>query len=194
MLKALDLISDDELILQIRQDNREAFSSIYKRYWKELYNDAYHRTRNREKAEDIVQNVFADLWLKPDKQQIANLGVYLHTAVKFQFYKSVSRQKGPSAYLDYLDVLLYSSANADDLVREKEIAKVIELWLQALPERRRKIFLMRYAQDMSTNEIAKKLGISRNTVQAQLHTASQSLTVRLAQFLTVMVVIQTCLK
>src|ERR1700753_4200566 len=112
MIKPLDLITDDELILQLKQDNRDAFSKIYKKYWQELYNDAYNRTRNREQCEDIVQNVLADLWLRREGNQSGNLQAYLHTAVKFQFYKLISKQNGPAVYLDYLDELLYSSANA----------------------------------------------------------------------------------
>jgi len=181
--------NDDELFLQLKQNSRSAFSEIYKKYWQELYNDAYNRTRNREQCEDIVQNVLADLWLRREKLEIDNLPGYLHTAVKFQFYKLVSQQRGPSVYLDYMDELLYSTFNADDALREKEIIKVIELWLKTLPEKRRKIFLMRYEEEMSTKEIAKSLGISQNTVQAQLHTANQSITTRLAQFLTVAAII-----
>lgn len=187
-------LNDDELFLQLKQNDRAAFSEIYKRYWQELYDDAYNRTRNREQCEDIVQNVLADLWLRRETHNIENLRAYLHSAVKFQFYKLVSKQRGAAVYLDYLDELLYSSINADDILREKEIARVIELWLKTLPEKRRKIFLMRYAEDMSTRQIADTLGISQNTVQAQLHTASQSLTTRLAQFLTVMAVIHSYLR
>jgi RNA polymerase sigma-70 factor (family 1) len=193
-MKSIIQLNDDELYLLLKQNDRAAFSEIYKKYWQELYNDAYNRTRNHEQCEDIVQNVLADLWLRRETHEIENLGAYLHTAVKFQFYKLVSRQRGPAVYLDYLDDILYSSINADDILREKEIAKVIDLWLKTLPEKRRKIFLMRYAEDMSTKQIAENLGISQNTVQAQLHTANQSFTTRLAQFLTVMAVIHTHLK
>jgi RNA polymerase sigma factor (sigma-70 family) len=185
--------TDDELILQLKQGNRSAFSQIYKKYWQELYNNAYNRTRSREQCEDIVQNVLADLWLRRNDHKIDNLQAYLHSAVKFQFYKLISKQPKESVYLDYLDELLYSNVNADDALREKEIAKVIELWLATLPEKRRRIFLMRYSEEMSTRDIAKNLGISQNTVQAQLHTANQSLNTRLAQFLTVAAIIHVLL-
>jgi RNA polymerase sigma-70 factor (family 1) len=193
-MKPLIQTIDDELVLQLRQNSKQAFSEIYKKYWQGLYNDAYNRTRNKEQCEDIVQNVLADLWLRREEHEIDNLQAYLHTAVKFQFYKLLSKQRTPSVYLDYLDELLYSSVNADDALREKEITKVIELWLATLPDKRRKIFLMRYSEDMSTKKIAEDLGISQNTVQAQLHTANQSLRARLAQFLTVAAIINFYVK
>jgi DNA-directed RNA polymerase specialized sigma24 family protein len=77
---------DQELIILIKQDDSNAFTKIYQKYWQELYNAAYKRNRNREQCQDIVQNVFTDLWNRRMALTIDNLQAFLHTAVRFQVF------------------------------------------------------------------------------------------------------------
>ncbi|WP_140939142.1 RNA polymerase sigma factor [Sphingobacterium lumbrici] len=184
----LDL-EDKELILLVKQDDRVAFTQIYKRYWSSLYNVAFKRTKDREQCQDIVQNVFTDLWSRRDKTAIDNLPAYLHTAVKFQLYKQISRQPQSALFLDSFEEIISSPIRADDGLKEKEIQHIINLWLATLPERRRQIFLLYYKEELSTRDIANRLGLSQNTVQSQIYTASRSLRTRLTHSLSVIVVI-----
>ena len=58
-------------------------------------------------------------------------------------------------------------------MEEKELEELAQSWIDALPEKRRKIFLLHFRENLSTKEIAEKLGITQKTVQNQLGTASQ---------------------
>jgi RNA polymerase sigma-70 factor (family 1) len=182
-------LSDEELILQLKEGNREAFSLIYDQYWPDLYNAIYKKTRDKQQCQDIVQNVFTDLWKRRYQLNIANLPAYLHTAARFQVYKQISRQPEKAIYLDCFDELIGSPIRTDDHLLETEIMDLINLWLAALPEKRRKIFLLYYREELSTREIADQLGISQKTVQSQLYTSTQSLRTRMAHFLSVAVLI-----
>lgn len=188
MLDYLNL-TDNELILLVKKEDKLAFTQIYKRHWQTLYSTVFKRTKNKEQCQDIVQNVFADLWSRRDKTSIDNLSAYLHTAIKFQLYKQISRQPSSALFLDSFDEIISSPISADDVLKEKEIQNIIKLWLATLPERRRQIFLLHYQEELSTRDIANRLGISQNTVQSQIYTASQSLRTRLAHFLSITIVI-----
>lgn len=185
---------DIDLLHLLKQDVQAAFDEIYRRYWSVLYNAAYKRTRNREQCKDAVQNVFIDLWSRRNDVSITNLSAYLHTAVRFQVLKAVTRNAQQSVFLDGFENLIVSPHNLEDNLREKEILKLLELWLETLPERRRQIFILRYREGFSTREIAEKLGISQNTVQAQLYTATESLRERFAQLLALSVIISFLIK
>ena len=54
----------------------------------------------------------------------------------------------------------------------KEFSQLIDLWIAALPAKRRKIFLLHYYDQLTTREIADQLHISQKTVQNQLNTAT----------------------
>lgn len=180
---------EQELLELIRDDDRQAFDRLYEAYWPGLYSATYKRTRDREQSEDVIQNVFADLWLRRHTVQIGNVGGYLYRAVQWQLYKQIDRRPAQAFHLDAFEELIASPISADAPLREKEIQQLISLWLEALPEKRRRIFLMHYTEELSTREIADQLGISQNTVQSQLGRANDSLRARLAQFLTIAIII-----
>lgn len=188
-MRTPDLHNDQALLLRLQQDDRAAFGVLYKKYWPQLFDAAWKRVKSKPACQDIVQNVFADLWNRRHTAEIGNIGAYLHTAVRFQVYTQASRQPKQAHYLDTLDELVFSPGSADDLLYEHELLRLIESWLAILPERRRQIFLMHFREELSTREIAEELGLSQNTVQAQLYTATQSLRARMAHFLSLAAIV-----
>lgn len=67
------------------------------------------------------------------------------------------------------------AVEANNLVVEKELKALAEAWLQTLPGKRKEIFLLYYRENLSTKEIAERLGITQKTVQNQINTASNEL-------------------
>lgn len=187
-------LSDAALLNLVKQDDREAFAVIYRKHWQALYNSAYKRTRDKEQCQDIVQNVLTDLWLRRNDVEIDNLPAYLHTAVRFQVFKQVSRQPTNSVLLDSFELTISSPEHTDDPLLEKEILNLMSLWIAALPSKRRKIFLMHYTDGLSTREIAARLGVSQKTVQNQLNTATQALRARLAHIISISVLLTFIIK
>lgn len=171
----LNRTDDKTLLIQLQNDGRNAFSEIYRKYWQELYGVAYKCIHNEVQCQDILQNIFSDLWFRRHHLKVNNLPAYLHTAVRFQVYKFVKRVSRRVTPLGELDDTIHSSMVADGNLRESEMLKIVNVWLCSLPKRRRRIFEMHYMNGIPTLEIANELGISRNTVQAQLFTAFQSL-------------------
>lgn len=180
--------TDAELLQLLYQGDKTAFTCIYERYWKILFNSTYKRLKNKEQSQDIVQAVFSDLWRRRKEVIIENLSAYLHKAVRFQVFKLISRKPSLCEFLDEFDVILTSPIRADDDLLEKEILILVKLWVDALPQKRRTIFLMFVNDELSTREIAVKLGISQKTVQNQLNTAVTTLRARLVQVLSVFLI------
>jgi len=178
-------LSDAALLNLVKQDDREAFAVIYRKHWQALYNSAYKRTRDKEQCQDIVQNVLADLWIRRVDLDIDNLPAFLHTAVRFQVFKQVSKHPLNSVFLDSFEQTITSPEQTDDPLLEKEILSLMSLWIAALPGKRRKIFLLHYTDGRSTKEIAAELGISQKTVQNQLNTATQALRARLTHIISI---------
>jgi RNA polymerase sigma factor (sigma-70 family) len=178
-----DTLSDHELLLLIKQEDQRAFDSIYQKYWQDLYNTAYKRSRDKEQCRDIVQNVFIDLWARRSELVIENLPAFLHTAVRFQVFKEITRKPAAAMFLDDLDLIISSPIHTDDPLLEKEIIDLLGYWIAALPAKRRLIFLLHYKEELSTRDISARIGVSRKTVQNQLTTASQSLRIRLTHFI-----------
>jgi len=163
----------------LKQGDEVAFGKIYTLYWIELYNAAYKRLPEKEKCQDIIQNIFTDLWNRKAELDLANPVAYLHTAVRFQVLKHIARSPKNSFFGESFENNLISPLQADGILLEKEVAELITLFIKALPEKRRKIFVMHYFEGLSTAKIAFELNISQKTVQNQLTVATQALRLRL---------------
>lgn len=181
--------TDDELIAMLTDGSEAAFDLIYERYWRKLYNEAFKRINDSSDSEEIVQDIFIDLWNKRSDRQIDNLRGYLLGAVRYQVYAVYHRRKNLPAFEEPLDYMAFSSDDADSDYLRDELLSSIRLWLETQPEKRREIFRLRFLEGLSTLEIAEQLDISRKTVQNQLNTSQQSLRESIGRLLTLLILL-----
>jgi hypothetical protein len=66
-------LTDEMLLRLLKADDDMAFKEIYSRYWKPVFEAAYHRLTNREIAKELVQTVFLRIWEKRQIIQITHL-------------------------------------------------------------------------------------------------------------------------
>ena len=174
--------TDQQLLAALAQDSRDAFEAIYDRYWELLYNSAYKRLKDKEACRDIIQDVFTDLWCRRGQVSIDHLKAYLCTAVRFQVYKWVAREKAGPSFFELYETMAASALQAEGRLMEKEFHDFIKAWIDVLPEKKRKIFLLHTEEELTTKEIASALSISQKTVQNQLGTTFQRLRLHITSF------------
>ncbi len=179
MTMSLHTENESVLFNLLKQGDQSAFEEIYRRYWVELYNAAYKRLPEKEKCQDIIQNVFMSLWARRAEVVLENPAAYLHTAVRFQVLKQLARNPKRNFLTETFQEELISPLATDGELLEKEAKNLIAYFIEALPEKRRNIFLMHYFEGLSTAKIAIQLHISQKTVQNQLTTASHALRLKL---------------
>ena len=148
---------------------------LYNRYWELVYNTAYKRLNDSGLCKDIVQDLFLDIWERRSSIQIENFPGYINKATKYIVYKIVANQSSNISFYDKFESTINCIVNANDIISDKELKMVAKLWLNALPPKKRAIFILHFQENLSTKEIALKLGISQKTVQNQLGTASNEL-------------------
>ncbi|MEH3112833.1 RNA polymerase sigma factor [Pedobacter terrae] len=119
----------------LKQGDEVAFGKIYTLYWAELYNAAYKRLPEKEKCQDIIQNIFTDLWNRKAELDLENPLAYLHTAVRFQVLKHIARSPKSSFFGKSFENELISPLHADGMLLEREVAALLELFIKALPEK-----------------------------------------------------------
>ena len=178
--------TDSELLEKIKLDNHSAFGELYRRHWKFLFNSAFKRLPEEEVCKDIIQDVFADFWLRRNKLEIEKIGAYLYTAVRFQVLKYFSRNSVSVHFIQPLEDILDASISADYKIKEKEFGILMKSWMESQPEKRLAIYKMHVYEEFSTKEIATRLSVSQKTVQNQLGTSFKSLRAKMASFLSVL--------
>ncbi|WP_158797483.1 RNA polymerase sigma factor [Pedobacter sp. L105] len=167
--------TDAELVISFKLGDKIAFDEIYERYWKKLYNETFKRLKRMEIVEEIVQDVFTDLWQKREVKEIDNLYPYLLIAVRYQVYSNYKKGKSTPQFEEPLEHMALSHLQADSLLNLKDLKGCIAIWLAMQPAKRAEIFRLKYMEEYSTREISVMLGISIKTVQNQLLTSFASL-------------------
>jgi RNA polymerase sigma-70 factor (ECF subfamily) len=181
----MELCLDDGILLQqIRNGSAAAFNTLCERYWKKVYLSAFKRLKDHDQAEDITQDIFANLWLKKEQLSIGNIGGYLHIAVRNRVLNLFEKEK---KYIPF-EHLLYETVNpaddqADAVALRNEFLKAYNALVDAMPAQRKTIFQYYYDQGFSTDEIALQLAVSRKTVQNQLGRAVSFLKANLSHLL-----------
>lgn len=173
--------TDGELISLLKDSDQAAYTEIYDRYHGLLFIYACKITRDEAEAEDIVQEVFFYLW---DKRYTitfqTSLSSYLYTAVRYKFFNLLDRKKVRDDHATSLQNFMDNEpVQADHVVRERELALLIEKEIALLPSKMREVFELSRKGQLSHKEIAIKLNISEKTVKNQVNNALKELRTKL---------------
>lgn len=182
----LSSYSDCDLIKLLKQGDEAAFNEIYNRYWLKLYNDSYKRLKDEALSADVIQDVFADVWIKRETKNIENLGAYLHSAARYHVFLLYKKNKYIAAFEEPVEAIAIDSCQVDSIFHEKELRECIAIWLEMQPEKRRQVFRLKFGEDLSTREISQILNVSQKTVQNQFSTSLSLLRTHLGKLLSVL--------
>jgi RNA polymerase sigma-70 factor (family 1) len=172
---------DADLLELLRLDDRKAFEILYKKYSPKLYYAAYNLFRDKDVCEDLVQELFIDLWAKRSELKIASLEWYLKVAIKNRVLVYIRTQR---ATLDVSAIeALAERYSADSRLLQHDISRVLEDNVAQLPEKCRQIFTLSRKEYLSNKEIATRLGISIKTVENQMTIALRYLRSGLTDYL-----------
>ncbi|GHU58448.1 DNA-directed RNA polymerase sigma-70 factor [Bacteroidia bacterium] len=161
-------------------DEQHLIEELFKNLYKPLRAYAYRFLNNKDMAEDIVQDVFCELWLKRTSIRLGD-----QDAVKSYLFKSVynrsinllnhiqqeeqyCRQKQENNNLD-IERQLNECFQAQEQFMFLQVMKTeIEGFLETLPLQRKKVFILSRKNELKNREIAELLGISVKAVEKHI--------------------------
>jgi RNA polymerase sigma-70 factor (family 1) len=175
----LSAISDEELLVQVKDGHLSAFGVLYDRYWNPMLAKAYIRLKSQEDAEEVVQELFIKLWRRRDKIELKyTFKTYLYAALRYEILDFVATQTYLKNNLstEETDVFNFAAQNDSHTSLEmKEFQQQINKIIDNLPEKCQLIFKMSRNEGFKTLEIAKHLNLSPRTVETQISKAIKTL-------------------
>ncbi|MCS4225918.1 RNA polymerase sigma factor [Sphingobacterium sp. BIGb0165] len=156
-------LTDQELLDLVQsEDNKAAFSELYNRYWEPLINLAGKRMLSLAMAEEIVQDVFVNFYLRRKEIQLSHsLSAYLKTAIKFQVFKTYRAQKIQDKYIETVAYSGYTAPiQPDNILEAKQIHAEIFQITEKMPATCKEVFLLSRFEKRSNQDIADQLNIS----------------------------------
>ena len=160
--------TDAILQIEIASGSQAAFQQLFERHRGKLYNYLLSVVKSREIAEEIVTDVFLKIWMGRDLiTDIQNMDAFLHKVAcnkALDFLRMASRNAALQKLVKR-EIELTKEREADYRIQERECKAIINRAIQQLSPQRRMVFTLSRMGELSYDEIAQQLNLSRNTVR-----------------------------
>lgn len=169
--------NDADLIRRLQAGEDQAFKSLFDRYYRYLVVTVFNVLGDRDKARDLAQDVFYELWKRKAQIQIqSSLKSYLRRAAINKTLNYIKAQR-----LDFSEPEVFQqeklsqTASAQEQLEADDLQQLINTAIEKLPEKCRLVFSLCRLEGLSHKEIAAKLNISVKTVENQMTKAMKVL-------------------
>ncbi len=170
----------------MRAGDEVAFEALLARYQGKIYRLALSFTKNREDAEEILQDVFLSVYRKiASFDGRSAFGTWLYRiAVNAALMKLRGREPAHESIDEHQPQFVGGrharmiadwSEGADEVILRKERARIVQQAIEILPPEYRAVLVLRDLEGLSNSEVAEVLGDSLPAVKARLHRARLAL-------------------
>jgi RNA polymerase sigma-70 factor (family 1) len=170
---------DSEILIRkaFESDFSAGIEALFRWYYAPLCSHAVRYVSSREIAEDIVSDVFCKLYLEKSVDHIkTSFRAYLFTCVRNRAFNYVKMEMGRHSPIENASsVSVHHGEQPDDITQFEDLYHDVEYVINAMPQRRRKIYVMHRMEGKKYAEISGELDISVKTVKEHMYQASQQI-------------------
>lgn len=177
-------VSDRDLFHLIQTDNQRALKELMDRYWRPMFLMAESVLNDSATSEEIVQEVFINIWNKRASIHITHsIKVYLFACTRYQIYRQIQQKRAPHVDIDQFSQLVPDPYNPQQALEYRDLLDRLEILINELPPRCREVYKLKREENLSQKEIAEALQISRKSVENQLTIALKKLRAGLSRYM-----------
>lgn len=167
-------MEDSKIIELFFRRMEEAISELDAKYGKACYKLAFNIVNNRQDADECVNDTYLAAWNAIPPAEPNPLFAYICKIVRnisLKLYYRKNAAKRNSVYdvaMQEIEDCLASADTVESEVEAKELARIIEDYLDTLSEENRIIFMRRYAYSDTYADIARRVGLTEKNVSVRL--------------------------
>lgn len=184
----MELDQDSHLMLAIRDGNRQAFITLFRRYGKPLHNFVYRFVGNASVAEELVQEIFFKIYRAADQYQPrGRFSTFLYRVAtnhclnevrKADYrtrFESIEQPPDFSPEQTRMELPDHGQPSAETLLWGQRLAEHVQKVLNDLPENQRAALLLHRMEGLSYQDIAETLELTVGAVKSLIHRAKKTL-------------------
>ena len=172
-------------------DQHAIYERLFDENYRRLIIHALRFVDDEDDAEDVVADVFADLWNRIDSIDLdSGIVSYLYRAVSSRSLNVLRHRNVAAVRIETLEAIsnrcieFADSYSLEDDVHSTEIRHGLITAMKELPDKCREVFVLSYVNGLKSKEIAEAMGISSRTVEAHIYKALKLLREKL-KYLTI---------
>ena len=171
---ALSMKDDASLLVLVQKGDENAMASLFDRYSKIVYSVALRVLRDPSSAEDVLQEIFMQIWRNPNSfiATRGSLGGWLAVVSRNRSIDAL-RRKRPAEQVD--DMNLASTYNLADEAERNNMMEKARSIIHRLPVEQRKTLEMAFFDGLTHSEIAEMTGDPLGTVKTRIRSALSTL-------------------
>jgi len=172
------------LFKEIQVGSKASFDELFLFYYPKLLAFAKLYLKQPEGAEEVTSELFVKIWIKRDTlSHVLNPEVYLFVSIKNACLNFIrSNRKRKELFSEAVEDSEFHQDHADAM-EDKELNRLLNEAIAALPEQRRMVFILIKEQGLKADDVARLLGISKRTVENHLYKAIKTLADNISNYL-----------
>jgi len=172
---AKELQSEIELLRQVGRGDRRSFEQLYERFSGVLFSIAYRMLNSQEAAEDVLQDVFVQIWKKaplfdPTRGRPMTWAVTLTRNKAIDLIRSAQRRSGlhDTMLREKRALRYFDDRSSFDAVASDEMSKLVRAAIEKLSKEQRVAIELAFVASMTQAEIAEYLDQPLGTIKARI--------------------------
>lgn len=168
-------MTDDEKIIEMFfRRSEQGIRELDIKYGKICHNLSYNIVNNRQDAEECVNHAYLGVWntippARPDPLLAYILKIVRNISLKVYWRKEAAKRSSHyTIALEEIEAVIADQKTVEDEIEARELAHIIENFLDTLTRENRVIFMRRYWFSDSYKEIAELMGLSEKNISVRL--------------------------
>ena len=167
-------VSDDALIGEIACGDRRAMEVLYSRHHVRVYRFSLRITNNTALAEDIVSEVFFDVWRQADSfKSNSQVSTWLLAIARNKAFSALRRRVDQRLEDDKVATIEDPADDPEVMVQNKERSAIMQKCLSQLSTAQREVIDLVYYHEKKVEEVAQIIGVPASTVKTCMFYARQ---------------------
>jgi RNA polymerase sigma-70 factor (ECF subfamily) len=168
--------ADEDLLVRIAQGDRLAMQVLYGRHHIRVYRFGLRIVRDEQLAEDLISEVFLDVWRQAGKfERRSEVSTWLLAITRYKALSALRRRKDAALDDEAAAAIEDGSDTPDIAVQKKDTSEALRACVSLLSRDHREIIDLVYYHERSVEEVAEIVGIPANTVKTRLFYARKKL-------------------
>lgn len=168
------MIDDEKIIELFFERSEQGIRELDMKYGKICHNLSYNIVNSRRDAEECVNDAYLGAWnaippTRPEPLLSYIVKIVRNVSLKIYYRKEAAKRNSTyTVAMQEIEACIADQKTVEDEVEARELARIIESFLDTLTTKERIIFMRRYAYIDTYADIAKRMGISEKNVSVRL--------------------------